>query len=252
LAADFDAVDQTGDDAPTADHNVAPTKRVLTVVQRHSREGVDLDAAAGDADREPTVRGIRVMRWGLVPHWAKDPKIGYKMINARAETVASKPAYRRSLAHKRCLLPLDGWFEWRRDPIEGTKKVTKTPFFMHRPDGRQLVMAGLWSTWHDPKAEQDAPPLVTCTVITTESIGQLTEVHDRMPLLLAPQAFERWLDPDASDVADLLVPAGDDIVDAIELRPVSDKVNNVRNNGAELVQRIEPAIDLDQPSLFGS
>jgi putative SOS response-associated peptidase YedK len=235
LAAEFDAVDAAGEDAPRPDFNVAPTKTVMTVVTRHPRD------ADGQPEPDRTERSLRVMRWGLVPHWAKTKSVGAKMINARADTAASKPAFKSSLARRRCLLPADGWFEWRRDGGH------KQPFFMTRSDGASLAMAGLWSTWHDPETDQDAPPLVTCAVLTTDAVGELAGIHDRMPLLLAPRDWAAWLDPDRSDVTDLLVPPAEDLVDALELRPVSDAVNSVRNNGPELVERAAEAADL---SLF--
>ncbi|RZS34025.1 putative SOS response-associated peptidase YedK [Herbihabitans rhizosphaerae] len=238
LAAEFDAVDQTDGSAPGADYNVAPTKSVVTVVQRHPRD------EDGKPDPEQTVRGLRVMRWGLIPGWAKSKSIGAKMINARVESAATKPAFRSAMKRKRCLIPADGWFEWRRDG------QTKQPFYMTDPDGKSLAMAGLWSTWRDPEAAEDAPPLITCSVLTTDAIGRLTDIHDRMPLLLSADAWQGWLDPDREDVADLIGPPMPELVDALELRPVSDTVNNVRNNGPELLNRVDPAQNLDEPSLF--
>jgi putative SOS response-associated peptidase YedK len=239
LAAEFDAVDAPDLDAPKPDYNVAPTKPVVTVVQRHPRD------AEGEPDPERTERSLRVMRWGLVPHWAKDRKIGAKMINARAESAATKPAFRTSMTKRRCILPADGWFEWKRD---GTAKQA---MYMTRPDGASLAMAGLWSSWHDPKDDPDAPPLVTCAVITTDAVGQLTEVHDRMPLLLTPQTWAAWLDPDRADVTDLLTSHDLALIESLELRPVSSAVNSVRNNGPELIERIDLAPNLDEvPTLF--
>ncbi len=237
LAAEFDAVDQTGEDAPEPDYNVAPTKPVIAVVTRHPRDD------DGTPDPDTTVRGLRVMRWGLVPHWAKQRSIGSKMINARSETAASKPAYRDAMVRRRCLLPADGWFEWRRD-ANG-----KQPFYITSGDGTSLAMAGLWSVWRDPAADAgpDAPPLVTCAVLTRDAVGRLTGIHDRMPVLLGPESWPAWLDPDREDVTDLLTTPDAAILDALELRPVSDAVNSVRNNGPELVKLTEPATDL---SLF--
>lgn len=238
LAAEFAALDATGGAAPGADFNVAPTKNVLTVVQRHPRDD------AGEPDRDRTERSIRVMRWGLIPHWAKDPSIGNRMINAKAETVTTKPAFRNAVRYHRCLLPADGWYEWKR---EGDRKQ---PFFMTSPDGSSLALAAIYATWRDPRTT-DAPPLVTCSVLTTDAVGPLTEVHDRMPMLVDRATWPDWLDPDRRDVTDLLGPPPPDIVDALEIRPVSNKVNNVRNNGAELVERVSPdtgprAVGLDR------
>ena len=238
LAAEFDAVDATGEDAPRADFNVAPTKAVMTVVTRHPRD------EDGTPDPDRTVRSLRVMRWGLVPHWAKTKGVGAKMINARADTAATKPAFRTSVRNRRCVLPADGWFEWRRD-ANG-----KQPFFMTRGDGASLAMAGLWSTWRDPAADADAEPLVTCAVLTTDAVGELVGIHDRMPLLLGPGSLADWLDPDRDDATDLLGAADPEIVARLELRPVSDAVNSVRNNGPELLARATAAVNLDEPALF--
>ena len=231
LAKEFDAVDLTGDDAPRADYNVAPTKRVFTVVERHPRDedGTQL------GDR--LERSLRVMKWGLVPHWAKDEKIGSRMINARADSAAEKPAFRTSLKTRRCLLPADGWYEWKR---EGKHKQ---PFYMTPRDGSSLAMAGIWSRWRPKDAEDDVEPLVTCSVLTVDSIGALADVHDRMPLFLPREHWHRWLDPDVEDVADLLVSPPPELVDALEVRPVSDQVNSVRNNGPELVERVDPEVE---------
>ncbi|MFL6144468.1 MAG: SOS response-associated peptidase [Labedaea sp.] len=239
LAAEFDAVDldDTESYAPRADYNVAPTKQELTVVQRHPRD------EEGNPDPDTTVRSLRVMRWGLVPHWAKDKSIGAKMINARADSAASKPAFKSSLAKRRCLVPADGWYEWRR---EGG---VKQPFYLTSPDGASLAFAGLWATWRD-KAEPESDPLVSYTILTTDAVGQLTDIHDRMPLLLPRESWAAWLDPDREDVSELLASPPAELVAALELRPVSKAVNSVRNNGPELLERHEPAQDLDEPALF--
>jgi putative SOS response-associated peptidase YedK len=250
LAVEFDAVNGTDDAAPGADYNVAPTEPVFSVVTRHPRD------ADGIPDKDRTVRSIRVMRWGLVPHWAKDPAIGSRMINARAESAATKPAFRDAVARRRCLLPADGWYEW-----QASSGNRKQPFFITHSDGSGLALAGLWSTWRPKTAElaaghiaepesEPAPLLVTCAVVTTEAIGPLAEIHDRMPLILPPAAWAAWLDPDFDDCSQLLVAPPERLVNALELRPVSTAVNSVRRNGPELVERTEPAqpalLDLDQ------
>jgi putative SOS response-associated peptidase YedK len=239
LAAEFDALDAMDDHAPPADHNVAPTKNVVAVVQRHPRD------EDGEPDPTTTVRSLRVMRWGLIPPWAKDRSVGAKMINARSETAATSRAFKSSLAKRRCLLPADGWFEWRR---EGGHKQ---PFFMTRPDGASLAMAGLWTTWRDPE-DKDGPPVLSAAVLTTDAVGPLTNIHDRMPLLMTPDHWAAWLDPDAEDPGDLLTSVPTELIESLELRPVSSKVNSVRNNGPDLVEREEPTTDLDNPTLFDS
>ncbi|MFD6070680.1 SOS response-associated peptidase [Amycolatopsis lurida] len=228
LIDEFAAVDLTEGRVRT-DHNVAPTKVVPTIVQRHPR-----DADGAVLEDEPAVRSLRMMRWGLVPFWAKDPGVGSKMINTRAETAKEKPSFKKAVSARRCLVPADGWYEWRRDGKE------KQPFFMTGPGDESLAFAGIWETWR-PKDDKEADPLITFSVITTDSVGRLTDIHHRMPLLMPREKWDTWLDPDLADVTDLLVPPPADLVDTIELRPVSSLVNNVRNNGPELVDRVEPA-----------
>lgn len=247
LAEEFTAVDATEDEG-SPDFNVAPTKQVYTVVQRHPRDddGVPIP--------DVTERTLRRVRWGLVPSWSKDPSAGARMINARSETAADKPAFRRALAARRCLLPADGWYEWQRRDT-GTGR-TKQPYFTHYRDGRSIAMAGLWEFWkpdEDPAGEYP-DGLVTVAVLTTEAVGPLADVHDRMPLVLAPGDWDAWLDPDtdakADTVARLLAPPPPSLVETMELRPVSNRVNNVRNNGPELLAalapgQVEEALQLD-------
>lgn len=237
LATEFDAVDATGGEHRGPDYNVAPSRQVFTVVERHPRDDT------GEANPARTERSLRLMKWGLVPHWAKDPSVGNRMINTRSESAAEKPAFRAALKSRRCIIPADGWYEWRRDG-----KV-KQPFFMTPADGSSIAMAGLWSTWKDKEADAEADPLVSYTILTTDAIGQLTEIHERMPLLLPRESWAAWLNPDLEDVSELLTPAPE-LVAALELRPVSDAVNSVRNNGPELMARHEPAPSLDEPALF--
>lgn len=238
LAAEFDAVDATEGEAPAPDYNVAPTKPVFAIVARHPRD------ADGKPDPDSVVRSVRVMRWGLVPTWSKDRNVGVKMINARSETAATKPSYRDSMARRRCILPADGWFEWKRD------SGAKQPYYLTGGE-ESLAMAGLWSAWRDPKGDADAPWLVTCAVLTTEAFGPMAEVHERMPLLLPRSSFSQWLAPDegSASVADLLIPQPE-LVDALELRPVSAAVNSVRNNGPELLVRSEPQPEPTELALF--
>ena len=247
IAEEFTAMDTTGAQAPEVDYNVAPTKPVLAVVQRHPRD------PDGTPDRSRTERSVRVLRWGLVPSWAKDPSVGSRMINARAETAAEKPAFRKALASRRCLLPALGWYEWRRD---GAKAGAKQPYFVTGTDGASLAMAGVWEFWRTPGKEggnRDGETMLTCAVLTTDAVGPLAEIHHRMPLLLPPERWGEWLDPDAAAAAALLAPPSPDLVAALELRPVSSLVNNVRNQGPELLAAAEvaepdpPALQLDLP-----
>jgi putative SOS response-associated peptidase YedK len=248
IAEEFTAVDTTGDEAPGEDYNVAPTKPVLAVVQRHPRD------ADGTPDRSRTERSVRVLRWGLVPSWAKDPSGGSRMINARAETAAEKPTFRKALASRRCLMPATGWYEWMRAGGAGGGSGSKQPYFVTGTDGASLAMAGVWEFWRTPGGDGTASEtLITCAVLTTDAVGPLARIHHRMPLLLAPDRWGEWLDPDAGAPAGLLAPPSKELVAGLELRPVSALVNNVRNQGPELLVPAEiagreadpPALELD-------
>ncbi|WP_127480667.1 SOS response-associated peptidase [Nocardioides pantholopis] len=214
------------------DYNVAPTKDVYAVVERPP------SGSGGRDSTEPAERQLRVVRWGLVPSWAKDPGIGSRMINARMETVAEKPAYQRAFAKRRCLLPADGYFEWYPTSQTGKSgKPLKQPFFIRPKDGGSLAMAGLYEIWRDPTRAEDDPArfLWTCTVITTDAEDDLGHIHDRMPLMVSPERWTAWLDPTAprDSLLDLLTPAAPG---ALEAYAVSAAVSNVRNNGPELVE----------------
>jgi putative SOS response-associated peptidase YedK len=222
------------------DWNVAPTKEVYAVLERPPRRD---DEPGGPADPQ---RQLRVVRWGLVPSWAKDPAIGNRMINARVETVAEKPAYRKAFAARRCLLPADGYFEWY-PTSERTRagKPRKQPFFIRPRGGGVLAMAGLYEIWRDPTRDEDDPERFrwTCTVLTTQAEDELGHIHDRMPLMVEPHRRAAWLDPRTSatdELLGLLVPAAPG---GLEAYPVSTRVSDVRNNGADLVEPL-PLEDL--------
>ena len=206
--------------------NVAPTTTITSVVKRHTEP------------EDESTRRVRAMRWGLVPSWAKTgpdggPETkGPLLINARAETVTTSAAFRTSAKSRRCLIPMDGWYEWRGE------RGAKTPFYMYGDDGELLFMAGLWSTWRPKDSPKDTPPLMSCTIITTEAAGPLAEIHDRMPLTVSEGDWDRWLDPDAPVDEGLLRGHGD--LGRIAIRQVSRLVNSVRNNGPELIEPAEP------------
>jgi putative SOS response-associated peptidase YedK len=233
LVEEFEIRHSLVDEALAPDFNVAPTKPVYAVLERSPSPR---DAEAGE--RRPPERQLRVLTWGLVPSWAKDPSIGNRMINARMETVAEKPAYKRAFAARRCLLPADGYFEWY--PTEQRTKAgkpLKQPFFIHPRDGGVLAMAGLYEIWRDPDRPDDDPDRFrwTCTVLTTQAEDAVGHIHDRMPLMVEPERWSAWLDPTVSgrdELLDLLVPAAPG---RLETFPVSRDVNNVRNNGPELI-----------------
>jgi putative SOS response-associated peptidase YedK len=233
LADEFRAVDAT-QGAKQADYNVAPTKQIVAVVERHPRD------ADGEPDEDRTERTLRMLKWGLVPSWSKDPKSGAKMINARAESVGTKPAFRRALSARRCLIPADGWYEWQRGPEH------KQPYYTQYTDGSSLALAGLWEYWK-PKDDPDnqyPDGLVTATILTTSAVGVLAQVHDRMPLVLPPEAWDTWLDPDTGkdddSIAGLLAPPSPELIARLELRPIGAAVNSVRNNGPELLTELPP------------
>lgn len=230
LAEEFEVLDPRLERALPPDYNVAPTDEVYAVLERPPK-----------GETEP-VRQLRVVRWGLVPSWAKDPGIGSRMINARMETVAQKPAFRKAFAQRRCLLPADGYYEWYPTEQRTAKgKPRKQPFYIHPADGAVMAMAGLYELWRDPTRNDDDPERWkwTCTVLTTNAPDDLGRIHDRMPLLVTRDRRTAWLDPATPQVQlpDLLVPAQQHGLQAV---PVSTAVGNVANNGPELVEPLPP------------
>jgi putative SOS response-associated peptidase YedK len=216
--------------APPPDWNVAPTKEALVVLERPPRE---------DRTADP-VRQLRALTWGLVPSWAKDRSVGARMINARAESLLDKPAYRRAAASRRCLVPADGWYEWQTSPVaqDAKGRPRKQPFFVRPADGDGLAFAGVYELWRDASRDLEDPAawLATYAVVTTDAEPGLDRIHDRMPLVLPPDRWDAWLDPavtEPDDVRALLAPVAPGRFLAT---PVTPRVNNVRNNGPELVE----------------
>lgn len=198
-------------------YNVAPTNDVYVVL-----------ADGG-------IRKMAPHHWGLVPGWAKDPGIGSRMINARAEGLADKNAFKRAFKGRRCIVPADGFYEWKKIPGQKTKQ----PYFIRRPDGEPLAFAGLWEEWKGPDRD-GSQRLRSATIITTAPNETMAPIHDRMPVILPPTAWDEWLDPANGDLASLgrlLVPAPPQI---LTLHPVSTDVGNVRNRGPQLTEPIEP------------
>jgi putative SOS response-associated peptidase YedK len=171
-------------------------------------------------------------RWGLLPHWAKDARAAARMINARSETVVTAAAYRDAFATRRALVPIDGWYEWRREPAGAGGPGTRQAYFLTPRDGSVLALAGLWSRWGPERR-------LTFSVITTAAVGELATVHDRMPLVLPPGRWPQWLAGPAP--VELLAPPAAVVAAAMEIRPVGPAVGNVRNDGPELVKRVDPA-----------
>ncbi|HVX18074.1 MAG TPA: SOS response-associated peptidase [Acidimicrobiales bacterium] len=200
-------------------YNVAPTRDVYVVT------------SDGEA------RHLDAFHWGLVPPWAKDPSAGNRMINARAETLADKPVYRKAFAKRRCLIPATGFYEWKKIPGQRTKQ----PMFIERSDGEPLAFAGLWERWAPKKADgsyDESARLRSTTIITCAPNETMAPIHDRMPVILPATAWDRWLDPTFDDLEALgqfLVPAPPAL---LVVHPVSTQVNNVRNDGAELIDAV--------------
>jgi putative SOS response-associated peptidase YedK len=216
LAKYFD-VEAVAESVLEPSFNVAPSQDVYVVVETGG------------------LRRLDTFHWGLVPFWAKDPSTGNKMINARVESIAEKSAYKRSLQKRRCLIPADGFYEWKKIPGQKAKQ----PYFIHRVDGEPMAFAGLWEIWRPPEdTERTGDPLRSCTIITGKPNEKIAEIHDRMPVMLPPSAWNAWIDPqndDLDELGKLLVPVPSSLLD---LHPVSRAVNNVQDNGPEL---IEPA-----------
>jgi putative SOS response-associated peptidase YedK len=235
LAVEFEAVRAEELPVLSADYNVAPTKDVYVVRQKKERDAEG--QLTGDRHRE-----LRAVRWGLVPSWAKDVSVGNRLLNARVESLTEKPAFRSAAKARRCLVPADGWYEWaKRLDAPG-----KQPYFVTPQDGSVLAFAGLWEVWG-----RGEDRLYTCTVVTAPAVGALTEIHPRMPLVLPRDRWAAWLDSDREDVAALAEPTPPELVETLELRPVSTAVNNVRNNGPQLEARVESVSEpADQPALF--
>jgi putative SOS response-associated peptidase YedK len=194
---------------PGERYNVAPTDEALVVVQREER------------------RAVTAYRWGLIPHWATEAKVGSRMFNARAETLTRSPAFARAFQRRRCLVPVDSFYEWKR---EGT---FRQPYRVSRADGRPLVLAGLWAGWHDPLTDAVRR---TFTIVTTTPNEVLSDLHDRMPVILPDDAWSRWLDRSPADRGELngLLQPMDEV--ALRIYPVRRLVNDVRQDGPELIE----------------
>jgi putative SOS response-associated peptidase YedK len=242
LVEEFE-IDEVFAGVPGPDFNVAPTVAVPAVLERHSHP---------QSDRGPSTisRRLTPLVWGLVPSWAKDRSIGSRMINARLETVAEKPAFRKAFSARRCLLPADGYYEWYTSEaatrvLGRAVKAKKQPFFIHRVDGGRLAMAGIYEIWRDPTKDRDDDSawLRTCSVITTQATDAVGYIHDRMPMVIGRDGYDAWLDPHLTDPEAALRLLTVTEPDALEAYAVSLSVNSVKNNDPSLVDPLRTEED---------
>lgn len=206
IVDEFEIEEVSGTIEPS--YNIAPGQEIAVILKDESRK-------------------LGLLKWGLIPAWSKDPKIGYRMINARAETLAEKPSFKHPLRRKRCLIVADGFYEWKK---EGKQKI---PMYIFLKDQKPFVFAGLWDTWTSPEGKK----ISTCTIITTEPNKLLKKIHNRMPVILPKEHIEDWLDRSVEDeqrVLPLLQPYRDDEMDVYE---VSRLVNSPKNNTPECIKK---------------
>ena len=192
-------------------YNIAPGQSVISLINDGTRYRVGL------------------LKWGFVPEWADDEKIGYKLINARRETLSEKPTFKKSFQTRRCVIIADGFFEWYRTTS------TKTPYYFYLKDHRIFGFAGLWSTFSKP----DGTKISTCTIITTKANAMMQDIHDRMPVILTEDTAKRWLDPTLRDIALLDELLGENAMDDIELHQVSSRVNKTENDDSDIIKPYE-------------
>jgi putative SOS response-associated peptidase YedK len=188
-------------------YNIAPTRQIAVVRNKRDHGG----------------RSLEIVKWGLIPYWAKDPKIANKLINAKAETLTEKPSFRDAFKRRRCLVPVNGFYEWEKKGRE------RRPYYFHAPDERPFALAGLYETWRNPEGEI----LETAVIIVTDAIDPVAEIHDRMPLILPPEHYDSWLDAKTSPdkLQDLLKQADFELI----RRPVGKQVNKADHEGSDCI-----------------
>lgn len=230
------------------DYNVAPSKQAPVVLTRAPRRSAEDDEKGENGEEHAPVRQLRLLTWGLVPSWAKDPSIGARMINARQETLLDKPAFARAALARRALVPISGWYEWQASPVatDTRGRPRKQPFYVTRSDGRPLALAGLYEFWRNPQGDPDGADawLVTYAVLTTAAEPGLDRIHERQPLALEPEQWQDWLDPDLTDADDVRsMVAAAHVPGRFTAWPVSRAVGNAGSNGAGLVEPL-PSTEL--------
>jgi putative SOS response-associated peptidase YedK len=204
----------TSDSDIIPNYNVAPTQKILSIV-KHDNENK-----------------LVKLHWGLVPFWVKDISIGSRMINARAETVAEKPSFRNAFRKRRCLIPADGFYEWKGE------KGNKKPYYVSIPSGEPFAFAGLWETWTDKESDEESV-YKSCTIITTEASKSIRGIHHRMPVILDPEVYEKWLNVDIQDLEELQIIINDGIIHEMSFYPVSKLVNSVKNNDPNCIKPVD-------------
>lgn len=223
LVALFD-VDVVGENLPGPSWNIAPTDAVSIVLDSIPKS---------DEEAEP-VRRLEAARWGLIPSWAKEPRVGVTAFNARIESAAEKPHFKAAVAKRRALIPATGYYEWHT--VDGEK----TPYFVRLPDDELVLFAGLYEWWRNPAEPADSPDrwVLSTSILTRDSSGELAGIHDRMPVFLAPELAEGWLDPHEEGSLELLEAVSEGAVEQaerMEFYAVGREVGNVRNKGPELI-----------------
>lgn len=229
-----------GGDPVRPRYNIAPTLTVPVV-------RLDPRVASEDAARQ-----IEPMRWGLVPSWAKDLSVGNRMFNALVESLGAKAAFRTALIKRRCLIPASGYYEWRvlgDETVRGRRRPVKQAYYLTPQDGSVMAFAGLWEYWR-PAGAESGRGLVSMTIITAPAVGAMREIHERMPLVLPASEWAAWLDPRV-DPAPMLGPPPDELVAAIERRPVGPQVGNVANDDPGLIAQVAQLTEpVEQPTLL--
>ena len=205
-------------------YNVAPTQDIPVIIQHDDG------------------RHLKKRHWGLVPVWAKDTSIGSRMINARVETITSKPAFRVAIKQRRCLIPANGFYEWKG------KAGNKQPFCFHLASGEPIAFAGLWEAWENKNAPSDAEPYKSCTIITTDASDSVKDIHNRMPLILKPESYNEWLDPENKEPGIIEEVIKNGCVKELKRYPVSKLVNHVGNNSKECIEMT----DIPKKNLLGA
>jgi len=199
-------------------YNVAPAHEIPVIIQHEDD------------------RHIKKRHWGLMPFWAKDVSIGSRMINARVETVTSKPPFRAALKHRRCLIPANGFYEWKG------KAGNKQPFYFHLPSDEPFAFAGLYEIWEDKEAPSEAGRYESCTIITMDASDSVKDIHNRMPLILKPEAYNEWLDPENKEPGRIEGLLTTKYVKELKRHPVSKQVNRVENNTQECMEPLKNAV----------